>query len=375
MAGDDEYPLRTIYFYLTPECNLACRHCWIAPRFRNARTASEYLPLHLFQTVVEQAIPLGMTGIKLTGGEPFLHPDILDILQIAREHDLDVTVETNGTLITPELAESLVTCKNLFVSVSLDGADADMHEWVRGVRGSFNAVMEGVRTLITTGIRPQVIMSLFNRNVGQIADLVAMVEEMGVDSVKFNIIQPSARGTRVYDDGEGLDIEEVIRVSDWVVNNLSRRSEIPLIFDIPPVFKPLGSLFGEGGGGCGQCGIRGIIGVLGDGSYALCGVGETSPEMVFGHAATDPLEKVWRRNPVLREVREGLPQRLNGVCRTCAMKGVCLGKCLAQNYSQNRDLWSPFWFCNRMNEKGLFPMTRVINHETEDFVRRPDTGV
>src|SRR5665647_644457 len=104
MADNDEYPLRTIYFYLTPECNLACRHCWIAPRLRHASKATEYLPLTLFRSVIEQAILLGLTGIKLTGGEPLLHPDIMEILEIAREHDLEVTVETNGTLVTPELA-------------------------------------------------------------------------------------------------------------------------------------------------------------------------------------------------------------------------------------------------------------------------------
>ena len=85
-------------------------------------------------------------------------------------------------------------------------------------------------------------------------------------------------------------------------------------------------MFGDTGDGCGQCGIFGILGVLGDGSYALCGIGETVPELVFGHADRDRLEDVWNGNPVLQELREGLPSRLQGICGECLMKSVCLGE-------------------------------------------------
>jgi SynChlorMet cassette radical SAM/SPASM protein ScmF len=354
----NDYPLRTVYFYLTPECNLACRHCWIAPRFMNATTATEFLPLPLLETVIDQAMPLGLTGIKLTGGEPLLHPNIMEVLDIARGHDLGVSVETNGTLVSREFAESLSRCKDPFISVSLDGVDATTHEWVRGVEGSFDTALDGLRTLVDAGLRPQVIMSLFRRNVDQVDDLVAMAEELGAGSVKFNIVQPSSRGLHVYESGDALPIKDVLAVGERVVNTLSKRHSIPVFFSTPPAFKSMSALFEEGGCGCGRCAIRNILGVLGDGSYALCGVGETVPEMVFGDASTDLLEDVWLHHPVLTEIRNGLPRRLTGICRDCAMRGTCLGACLAQNYTQTRDLWSPFWFCSMAEKEGLFPLTR-----------------
>lgn len=360
MTTESDFPLRTIYFYLTSECNLACRHCWIAPRFQNVRTATDYLPLPIIRSIVEQALPLGLTGIKLTGGEPLLHPEIPGILALAREHDLTVSVETNGTLVTPEIAEDMAKCKSINVSVSIDGIDAATHEWVRGVRGSFDAACAGIRTLVDAGIRPQVIMSLFRRNVEQIAPLVAMAEEMGSGSVKFNIVQPTARGVRVYHEGDALELEEVIRVGDWVDGTLARQCSIPLHFSTPPAFKPMGTLFGEGGCGCGSCGIRGILGVLGDGSYALCGIGEIVPEMIFGDARTDRLKDVWQNHPMLREIRSGLPRQLTGICQSCVMRGLCQGGCLAQNFSQNHDLWAPYWFCQKADEAGLFPASRLV---------------
>ena len=56
------------------------------------------------------------------------------------------------------------------------------------------------------------------------------------------------------------------------------------------------------------------------------GSGRHVPELVFGHASKDSLADVWKDNPVLREIREGLPRRLGGICGECLMKGICLGQ-------------------------------------------------
>jgi SynChlorMet cassette radical SAM/SPASM protein ScmF len=121
----------------------------------------------------------------------------------------------------------------------------------------------------------------------------------------------------------------------------------------------MGKMYGCEGAGCGVCGIHRILGVLADGSYALCGIGETVPELIFGHASGDPLDGVWNGHPVLREIREGMPKRLGGVCGECLMKGVCLGSCIAQNYYRDRSLWASNWFCEEARELGLFPATRL----------------
>ena len=71
-----KYPLNQIYFYLTEGCNLRCRHCWIAPKFQDEGSSYPVLSLDLFKSIVEQGKALGLYGVKLTGGEPLMHPDI-----------------------------------------------------------------------------------------------------------------------------------------------------------------------------------------------------------------------------------------------------------------------------------------------------------
>jgi SynChlorMet cassette radical SAM/SPASM protein ScmF len=354
-----KYALKTIYFYLTEGCNLRCRHCWIEPKYQAGGRSYPALDLELFRSIIEQAKSLGLSKVKLTGGEPLLHPRIHEILEIIRSENLRLNVETNGVLCTPELARELRACKNSSVAVSLDGAEPKTHEWVRGVEGCFEATLDGIRNLVEAGFRPQIIMTVMRRNKDQIEAIVQLAESQGAGSVKFNILQPTARGEKMHEDGEALTIEELVNLGHWVENSLSALTTLRLHYSHPMAFRSLEKMFGSNRDGCGVCGILGIIGVLANGSYALCGIGETVPELVFGHADTDRLEDVWNNTPVLLELREGLPHRLEGICGDCLMKARCLGECIAQNYYTSKNIWAGYWYCEEARKYGVFPETRL----------------
>jgi SynChlorMet cassette radical SAM/SPASM protein ScmF len=134
-------------------------------------------------------------------------------------------------------------------------------------------------------------------------------------------------------------------------------TDFPLFFGHPFAFRPLSRLLGQNGERS-SCGILGVIGVLANGSYALCGIGSHIPELVFGHASRASLAEVWQTHPVLQEIREGLPERLGGICGACLLKRICLGFCLAQNYYHSQNLWRPYWFCQEAQAAGLFPESR-----------------
>jgi len=352
-------PLNQIYFYLTRGCNLRCRHCWITPEDRGDETSRPVLDFDLLTSILQQGLDLGLSCVKLTGGEPLMHPRIHRVLERIRDLSVKLTVETNAVLCSTEIAALMKACKDPFVAVSLDGADAETHEWMRGVKGSFKATLQGIRNLVAAGLRPQIIMSLVRRNKDQVEALIRMAESLGAASVKFNLVQPTARGERMHQEGMTVPLEELVKLGRWVETELSSSSHIPLFYSHPPAFRPLGRLLAFDSDGCRTCGIFGIIGVLADGSYALCGIGETVPELVFGDSATRPLKEVWHYSPVLQEIRQGLPYRLTGVCADCLMKGLCLGECVAQNYYRSKSLWSSFWYCQEAYDLGLFPETRL----------------
>jgi SynChlorMet cassette radical SAM/SPASM protein ScmF len=352
----DAPPLNQLYFYLTEGCNLACRHCWIAPHYDpNARFPT--LDVALFETAIREAKPLGLSGVKLTGGEPTLHPQFTTILEIIRREELGLTLETNGLLITPALAAEIARSNHPFVSTSLDGTDAATHEWVRGVPGSFEATTRAVRILADAGLRPQIIFSLMKHNQSQVQAIIQHAEQLGAASVKFNVIQPTARGEKLHDAGATLDIAELIATGNRIERELARTTKLRLFFDYPHAFRALSRI--ATGDGCGICGIQHILGVLATGQYALCGIGAQVPELIFGIVGQDKLEEVWSSNPMLNEIRNDIPARLTGVCERCVMKARCLGSCVAQNYYRSRDLFAPFWFCEMAEQAGLFPASRL----------------
>ena len=350
------YYLNQIYFYLTQGCNLRCRHCWIAPKFQTEESIWPSVDFELFKDIVSQGMELGLSAVKLTGGEPLIHPDIEKILDHIREKGLKLTIETNGVKCTPEIVERIMKCKGPFVSVSLDGADADTHEWVRGVPGCFDGAIEGVRNLVRVGLRPQIIMSVMRRNVDQMEAVVRLAEKEGAESVKFNLVTPTARGEQMQKSGETLSMKELIDLGHWVENTLEPSSELRIVYSHPTVFRPLSKIFTKSEG---RCGIFGIIGVLGNGKYALCGIGETVPDLVFGDAEKDRLSDIWNNNPVLNDIRKGLPGDLKGICADCLMKNMCLGSCVAMNYYRSKDLFAPQWYCEEAHNERLFPPERI----------------
>jgi SynChlorMet cassette radical SAM/SPASM protein ScmF len=355
--------INTLYFYLTEGCNLACRHCWIEPKFDATGNHYPTLPVELFETAIREAKPLGLSGVKLTGGEPLLHPHFTRLLEIVRREELRLIIETNGLLCTPEIAAEIAKSPDRFVSVSIDGSDAATHEWVRGVPGSFKAARQAVHNLVVAGIRPQVIFTVMRSNAGQVDAIVHMAEELGAASLKFNVVQPTARGEKLHKDQETLNVAELIELGRHVELELAPKTNLRVFFDYPQAFRALNRI--ARGDGCGVCGILGILGVLASGHYALCGIGEQVPDLVFGEVGKDMLEVVWRENAILKALREGLPKRLEGVCSHCLMKWRCLGSCVAQNYYRKGSLWAPNWFCEQAEEAGLFPASRLGTRPTQ----------
>jgi SynChlorMet cassette radical SAM/SPASM protein ScmF len=350
------YRLGAIYFYLTEGCNLKCRHCWIAPKFQTEDSIWPSLDFDLFKDIIKQGKELGLSVVKLTGGEPLIHPDIEKILDHIKEQDLRLTIETNGVKCTPAIVEKIIKCDRPSVFVSIDGVDAETHEWVRGVTGSFDAAWEGVRNLVNAGLRPQIIMSVMKHNVDQMEAVVRLAEKENAESVKFNIVTPTARGEQMEAAGETLPIKELIELGTWFENKLDASTKLRAFYSHPTAFRPLNKLYTKSGG---QCGIFSIMGVLGSGKYALCGIGETTPELVFGDATKDKLVDVWNNNKILQDIRRGLPKELKGICGDCLMKNNCLASCIAMNYYKHKDLFAPHWYCEEAHKIGLFPKTRI----------------
>lgn len=355
--------LRTFYLYLSAGCNLHCRHCWITPTFVKGKPVpGECVNIDLLKDAVSEAKPMGLSAAKLTGGEPLLHPQFIQIVDFLSEEKLNLTMETNGTLIDHDIAVHLKEKTTLsHVSVSIDSPNAKQHDRFRGVPGAFKAAIRGVEYLVMAGFRPQIIMSVFRENLDQIEDLIELAVKLGAGSVKFNPVTASGRGAEIHEKGLGLDIGDVLALSHHIRGPLQDRFPVYLCTMLPPALLTLKELIRLCGTGGGTCGVRHILGVLGNGEMALCGIGRNIPELCFGRLGVDSIRDIWIANPVLQKLRHDLDGNFPGLCGDCLHAGRCLTHCVAMNYEATGELVNVSPLCAEAERIGLFPKTRCVS--------------
>jgi SynChlorMet cassette radical SAM/SPASM protein ScmF len=352
-------PLTSFYLYLTNSCNLRCHHCWITPSFVKGEPApGDYLDLALLKKAVAEAKPLGLYSAKLTGGEPMLHPQFIEIADLLTSEGLSLSLETNGTLIDAKLAHHLKEHINLkFVSVSIDGSAPEIHDPFRGVEGSFEAAVSGFRHLVEAGFRPQLIMCPHRGNIKDIEGVVELAVELGAGSVKFNPVMRAGRGVAMHEHGEALDPEEVLELAHFVRGPLQRRTPIRLIADTPLALYTVSELVHRGTDG--MCHVRNILGILGSGEMALCGIGRNIPELCFGNLQDTTVTDAWISHPVLQKLRQDLDGEYPGICGRCIHAKRCLTWCVAFNYQNTGQLVTPAQLCTEAYNRGKFPTSRL----------------
>ncbi len=352
-------PLTTYYMYLTQGCNLACRHCWIAPAYQRNGGTGGHLDYSLYKLAIEQGLPLGLNGIKFTGGEPLLHPDFVSMVDYATENQIRTWMETNGTLMTHELACHLYQKTTLNeISVSLDGATTETHEFIRNVPGSFEQAKRGIEHLVQAGYRPQVIMSIHKGNVHELEPLARWADAHGCGSMKVNLITSSGRAEKMETKDELLSVERLIEIGRWVMSDLQSQLKMKIFYSMPPALWSISSLLRLQ---TPTCSIKSVLGILPGGQLSMCGIGYVEPDLIYGQLGVDEVRAVWEKHPVIQSIREDLPQNMKGICGNCVHSDACIGLCSANNYHRTRDLTQSFEFCEKAYEKGLFPVSRLLD--------------
>ncbi len=348
--------LSIIYVYLMNSCNLNCIHCWVNPSFTREKEKKNHLSITKFKKIFDQAVKLGLKKVKLTGGEPLIYPHFVELVEYLKEQKINITMETNGTLITEKIADAIRDSSFYHVAVSLDGAGPKTHERVRRVKGAFNKTLEGVKRLTSRKIPTQIIMCVYKDNMQDIEAVAKLAQDIGANTLKLNYINILGRGRFMKEEGELLSVKEIIELDRHIMEKVSEKYKIGFYSNTPMAFESLRDLRRRHG----TCHIQNILGILADGKVSICGIGEEVKELVLGDATKTLLTEIWSQNSILHYIRENIPNQLEGVCSRCIFKRKCLGCCIAETYTRTGDFKSPFYFCQKAYEEGVFPQSRLV---------------
>jgi radical SAM protein with 4Fe4S-binding SPASM domain len=195
-----------ISWNLTYRCNLACEHCYLDAGAKplvgteNFADRSELGTDECFRVIDEIAAFAPECLTILTGGEPLLRRDILEIVRRAAERELWVVVGTNGVRITENVARRLAEAGARGLSLSLDALDPDCHDGFRKVRGAWRNTVEGAEILNRTGLPFIVQTTAGSHNLGELDAIADFAHERLAARVwNLYFLVPTGRGQFVSD--------------------------------------------------------------------------------------------------------------------------------------------------------------------------------
>ena len=300
---------------LTYACNLQCVHCLSSSGRRDPRE----LTTEECEAVIDELQRMQVFYINIGGGEPTIRKDFWHLVRYAVDHGVGVKFSTNGSGIDAEVAEQLAESDFVDVQISIDGADAETNDHVRGAGSFATAVraMEHLQAADFEGFKISVVMT--RHNIPQVDEFKAMADHYGAQ----------LRLTRFRPSGRGADSWEALHPSDQ-----QQRELYHWLLDHPDVltgdsFFHLSAL-GEALPGLNLCGAGRVVCLIdpvGD-VYACPFV--LHDEFLAGSVRDEGgFQKVWQDSDLFTELRE--PQSA-GACASCGHFDACQGGCMAAKF-------------------------------------------
>ncbi|MCD6416610.1 MAG: radical SAM protein [Planctomycetes bacterium] len=201
---------RSFHIAPTYRCQCHCVHCYAHGR---GVDPAEEMETAEIKRVIDEVRRLGCLQVVFTGGEPLLREDIVECVGYAHRAGLITCVNTNGLLLDVECVSELKKAGLTQCGVSIDDADPDTHDRLRGVPGCYHKAVAGIENLHRAGILCQILTYAPRRNVtAGLARIVALGRELGVLSVY--ILPPMAAGRWDGRSDQVLTDEEKAKVRD-----------------------------------------------------------------------------------------------------------------------------------------------------------------
>jgi radical SAM protein with 4Fe4S-binding SPASM domain len=208
---------------VTHRCPLACAHCYNNLPVGDRAAIGRELSTDEHRRILDELADAGGVWLLFTGGEIFARPDFLDIYKHAKSRGFLVTLFTNGTQITPAIADTLVEWPPFAVEITLYGRTRETYERLTGVPGSFERCMRGIRLLKERGLPVKLKTVAVTINVHEIADMQRFAEEElgvgfkfdGMINARIDCSHSPLDVRLTPSELVQLDLEDPLRYSEW----------------------------------------------------------------------------------------------------------------------------------------------------------------
>ena len=350
--------LRLLFWESTIRCNLTCAHC---RRIESDEQAFRDLTTAQAKDLIGQLAELGkcqpmMPVLVFSGGEPLCREDLFELVRYARSLGIIPALATNGTLIDTNVAGQIHESGIKRVSVSLDGATAEVHNKLRQLEGSFERAIEGIGYLHDRKVPFQINITLTKHNAGQLQEIYDLAKSLGAVAVHIFMLVPVGCGQSLAETDMLSPQQYEQKLLD--ICKLDGQGEIQMKVTCGPHYERVvrqeglhksriqaghgrGDVPGRSGHGGASKGCLAGLGVLfvgHQGNVFPCGYLPVN----CGNVLEENLSDIWYGSEDLARMRDS--SKLEGKCGVCGYREVC-GGCRGRAYAGTGNYMAEEPFC------------------------------
>ena len=330
---------------ITNRCNLECTYCSVS----DSKNASGDLKLKEWKRVIDELAHMKVFNLLISGGEPFLRGDFINILKHISGYHFRFSINSNGTCLDPEVLYFLAGVNTFsHIQISLDGADSETHDTIRG-RGSFDRITEGIGALRDYKIPFSFFVVVCKNNKERLNEIVLFSKEAGASMITFCSILPQGSALLHLDDiflsfEERKEVEaELSRLKNLypelvggsLIEGVRQMEKISRI-SVPDKPPSAGKKITSCGGSVTSCSIRP------EGWVIPC---DRLWDYKVGNVRDESFQSIWLRSSGFEEFRNRYSRFISSFkeCEKCIYSGVCSGGCPAIPYNMGKGIegWDP----------------------------------
>ncbi|MBI5555429.1 MAG: radical SAM protein [Elusimicrobia bacterium] len=340
LGPNDLFVKRTpsfIVWTISNRCNLYCQHCYYFPK---PNIGIPHLSLKDCRKVIDEIANTGVNIVSLSGGEPLMIKDIKKVITYTKSKGLKMIFNSNLCLMEKETAEFLKKMDIDLVITSLESADGNIHDKLRG-EGSFHKTIRGIKYCVEAGLNIGINTAVTKLNYRGLKDIVEFGEELGVSFFKFEALIPRGRAVKNFNSLSPL-AKEYIKIANDIDGICEKYFDrIPII--ISNVFErlienkinfccPSGQLFYT---------------ITHNGNIAIC------PSLThIDYKQGNLIKSSFRKYLMEKSFRE--KEQYDKYCLKCRYFEICKSGCFSRSYFKNGNVSSRDPLCEMFeNEFGI----------------------
>ena len=324
------FPIHPVW-EITFACNLKCNQCHTS----GGRVQPDELTTEEGKRLIKELAEIDeFRMLVFTGGEPLLRRDIFHLIEYASSLGFQISIATNGTLITKEVARRLKETGVVNIAIGLNAAEAWAHEAITNVTGSFDLTMRGIYATKEEGLALQLNATVMQTNYRAIPQFLDLADKLEAEIVLLYQLVPVGRG----EDDLELTPQQYAALMKLISEK--QKNSLPII---EPVCSPIYWAYLLRGNGATRLAKR-LATTLFKGCVAGSGLCYIKPNgevwacpfipVSGGNIRYIPFGEIWEKSDLFQSLRDR--SMLKGKCGACSYNTIC-GGCRGRAYAHYGD--------------------------------------